>query len=170
MAKREKPSQAAHLRAVEQPINKVAARWGRDLIAAGWTPIPTIFLERQRRLGLDPVDLNIILLIARHWWEKDRLPFPSKRSIAAAVHRAPRTVQRRIQKLIKAGLLETKERWTRDGRQLSNIYDFHGLIAKATPLARELVKAREAARRERATQRRPGWRPRVVKNAEDEGA
>ncbi len=35
---------------------------------AGWTAIPSIILDKQHALGLDPIDVNILLQLAKHWW------------------------------------------------------------------------------------------------------
>lgn len=34
---------------------------------AGWTALPNVIFERQRALGLDAIDVNIILHIASYW-------------------------------------------------------------------------------------------------------
>lgn len=57
-------------------------KWSKQLLAAGWSLIPNVLLERQQALGLDAVDINIILHLVRHWWYSEKLPHPSKRTIA----------------------------------------------------------------------------------------
>ncbi len=44
--------------------------------------LPSIILEKQHALGLDAIDVNILLQLARHWWYRDNPPHPSKASIA----------------------------------------------------------------------------------------
>ena len=57
-------------------------KWSKPLMDAGFVVLPSILLERQVAMDLDPVDLNILLHLIRHWWRADRLPYPTKRTIA----------------------------------------------------------------------------------------
>ena len=61
------------------------AKWSKALMAAGWTVMPNVIIERQRVLGLDAVDINILMHLALYWWTADNKPHPSKNTIAAAV-------------------------------------------------------------------------------------
>lgn len=129
-------------------------KWSRNLMAAGWTAMPSIILERQRAFDLDAVDVNILLHIVRHWWRADELPFPSKRIIAEAMNVDPRTVQRRIAAMERDGLLRRKKRYnTETRRQKSNEYDLSGLIEAAQPYAKEKIDAKEDAKKKKDEQR-----------------
>lgn len=141
-------------------VRRIEERWGKPLTDAGWTPIPSTFLIYQRRLGLDALDLNIIAQIAKHWWEPGKLPFPSKKSIADAIGVEPRTVQRRITKMVKAGLLTRLERKDGHGGNKTNEYGFDGLRQKAEPYANELLKERAERKRVKSERERakPGLR------------
>ena len=55
-------------------IRRNEEKWTRTLMDAGWTVLPSIILEKQHALGLDAVDVNILLQLARHWWYKDNPP------------------------------------------------------------------------------------------------
>jgi predicted transcriptional regulator len=122
-------------------------KWGLELVDAGWTMVPSTILECQHLLGLDSVDLNILLQIAKHWWKADDPPWPSIKSIAERIGKSPSTIQRRITKLNKSGLIEIKHRFhERHKGQKSSIYTFDGLIAKATELARALKQEREESK------------------------
>lgn len=68
---------------------------------AGWTVIPSVIIERQQVLGLDALDVNILLHLATYWWTPDNKPHPAKKTIADAIGVEPRTVQRRIAALEK---------------------------------------------------------------------
>ena len=70
-------------RAKELQIN--AQKWTKPLMDAGWTVMPTVIFERQKALGLDALDVNILLHLAGYWWTPDNKPHPSKRTIAAAI-------------------------------------------------------------------------------------
>ncbi len=128
-------------------------KWGQKLCEAGWTLLPTTILEKQQELGLDPVDLNILMQIAKHWWQSDNPPYPSIRSIADCIAKSPSTVQRRITKLKKRGLIEVEHRKNRFGGQTSSRYRFTGLIEEATELAKEIIAEREEKRRKSGTRR-----------------
>lgn len=137
-------------------------KWGTTLIAAGWTVLPSVILERQRALALDAVDINILMHLARYWWFKDRPPFPSKRTIAECMNIDVSTVRRHIQRLEADGLIRRTPRFEGGGGgQLSNSYHFDGLIAAAEPFAREEVDTQRTRRQEDAekrTRKRPKLR------------
>lgn len=139
-------------------------KWGKELLAAGWTMVPSVVLERQQALGLDAVDINILLHIARHWWLPENLPFPSKKAIADCMAIHPRTVQRRIAAMEGGGLIKRIKRSNHLG-QRSNFYDLSGLIDEAKPYAAEALRTRKANREERASRR---TRKRVIAEPEEE--
>ncbi len=124
------------------------AKWGPELVAAGWVALPSIILERQEALGLDAMDINIILHIAKHWFEAGNLPHPSKGSIARAMQVTPRAVQKRIAALEDLGFLRRIERRGPKGSKGSQTseFDLSGLKEKATPHAVEAIKQREKIR------------------------
>ena len=122
-------------------------KWSKPLMDAGWTVIPTVIIERQQVLGLDPIDVNILMHLASYWWTHDNKPHPSKKTIAAAIGVHPRTVQKRIANMEKDGLIRREERRTLGQGSKTNLYHFDGLIKEATPFAKEKIeeKARRAA-------------------------
>lgn len=130
-------------------------KWGKTLWQAGWTALPSTILTHQARLGIDPLDLNILLQIAKHWWENRNLPHPSKRRIAESIGVDPRTVQRRVTAMEKAGLIERIKRSNRAGGQGANSYSFEGLKRKASAFAKQELEARERSRSEERTRRTP---------------
>jgi DNA-binding Lrp family transcriptional regulator len=139
-------------------ISEVEKKWSKPLADAGWTAIPSVIFERQHALGLDALDINIILHLAGFWWKAGRDPHPSKATIAAAIGVDPRTVQRRIAKLEGAGFITRTGRTTKKRGTSTNLYSFSGLIKAATPYALERIQ--EKARRmteatERAKRKRP---------------
>jgi DNA replication protein DnaD len=126
----------------EADAQSLQAKWGPELVATGWVALPTIILEKQSALGLDAMDVNIIMHIAKHWFERDNLPFPSKGSIAAAMQVTPRAVQKRIAGLEALGFLKRIERRSSRGSQTSQ-FDLTGLIEQATPFAIEAKQERD---------------------------
>jgi len=143
-------------------VQKIEKRWGKQLTEAGWTAIPSVLLSHQHRLGLDPLNLNIILQIIKHWWEPGNPPFPSKTSIAKAIGIDVSTVRKRLRAMEKAGLLVRVERWDPHGGQKTNAYTFAGLIKKATPHAREELTERAARKKAKAAKAKPGAKLTVI--------
>ncbi len=144
-------------------------KWSKTLMDAGWTAFPSVIIERQKALGLDATDVNILLHLASYWWTKDNKPHPSKKTIAEAVGVTPRTVQRRIAAMEKAGFIHREERRIPGKGSRTNRYHFDGLIKAALPYAKE--KLEERARREQEDKARPGrkGRPRLrVVSSEDD--
>ncbi|MHB8420696.1 MAG: helix-turn-helix domain-containing protein [Myxococcales bacterium] len=148
-----------------EALSRNEQKWGHELMAAGWTAIPSVILDRQRALGLDSVDLNILLQLAKHWWDAGNPPYPSKRSIAAAIGIDPRTVQRRIADLERGGLIKRRMRRNSTGGNKSNVYLFDGLIERTKPFAREELdrRADRAKAKEEAKGRK---RPRILRAVE----
>lgn len=130
-------------------------KWSRTLMDAGWTVLPSVILERQQALGLDAVDVNILLHLARHWWYKENLPHPSKLAVAQCMSIDTSTVRRRIAKMEAAGFIRRQARFSKtSGRQETNFYDFKGLIDIATPYAKESLQERDRRRAENLARQR----------------
>ena len=135
-------------------------KWSTILMDAGWMAIPNVIIEHQRALGLDAVDINILLHLIRHWWTADNLPRPSKRTMAECMKVDMSTIRRHIAAMEKRGLIQRVTRFDKTRGQKPNCYDFSGLIRAAQPLAKEALKLIEQ-RREEDSKRRIR-RPRVV--------
>ncbi len=132
-------------------VGKLEHRWGKSVIDAGWVAFPSVFLQRQQALGLDPLDVNILLQLADHWWERDNLPFPSKKTLADRIGVKPRTIQGHIARMESAGFVRRIERRHRNGGNKTNRYSFDGLIREAEPFAQEVLKEREKRKHEKST-------------------
>jgi predicted transcriptional regulator len=146
-----KPTTTGEVKAVEK-------KWTRPLADAGWTALPNVIFERQHALGLDPLDINIILHLASYWWKAGNDPYPSKSTIAAAIGVNPRTVQRHIAKLEAAGFVSRTARSSKKSGRLSNQYSFTGLIKECTPFALERIEEKKKRMSEataRAKRKRP---------------
>jgi DNA-binding transcriptional regulator YhcF (GntR family) len=141
-----------------EALRRNEAKWSKPLMDAGWNAIPSIIIEKQEALGLDAIDMNIIVHLSNYWWHADNLPCPSVATIAKAIGVQPRTVQKRIKALHSLCLLtRTERRKTRFGSD-TNLYGFEGLIAAALPFAHEKLAEREKrkqAEKERLTRKRP---------------
>ena len=143
----------------QERLRRNEQKWTRALMDAGWTVLPSVILERQKALGLDATDVNILLHLARHWWHADNPPHPSKALIAECMQIDISTVRRRIARLERDGLIRREARFNPEsGRQQTNFYHFAGLIQNATPYAEELIQERRQRRREdaeRSSRKRP---------------
>lgn len=139
--------------------SEIDKKWTKDLTAAGWTAIPNVLFERQSALGLDALDVCIVLHLSGYWWKADSDPYPSKATLAKAIGCSPRTVQRRIAAMEKAGFIKRTVKTSRHGGHQSNFYSLEGLIEAAKPYAKEHVairKQRQAEREARAGRKKAG--------------
>jgi predicted transcriptional regulator len=124
----------------KKQADELIKKWGKNIITSlGWTAVPNILLERQQLLKLDAVDMNILLVLLKHWWTKPDFPYPSKRKIGDIINRSQGTVQTHIRAMEKEKLITRKERFYAAGGQSSNEYDLSGLIKKLDKLAKEEI-------------------------------
>jgi hypothetical protein len=137
-------------------------KWTPTLMKAGWTVLPNVLFERQQALGLDAIDINIILHIASYWWTQEGKPQPSKKTIATAMGIEPRTVQRRIARLEAAKLIRRQERRSVGNVSQTNLYHLDGLIAAATPYALEKIQLRDAKAAEKAARAARKGKPKLT--------
>jgi len=146
-------------------------KWSKVLMDSGWTAIPSVIVERQQVLGLDALDLNILLYLSTFWWTEDNKPRPSKKTIATALGVEPRTVQRRIAAMEKDNLIKREEHRVRGKGSRPNTYHFDGLIKAAQPYAIEKKQAMEERKveRELSTARKGKAKLHIVKPSGDEG-
>jgi len=139
-------------------LRRNEAKWTEPLIQAGWSLVPNVIIERQQSIGLDSVDLNIILHLVKHWWYAERLPYPAKKTIATAIGISTSAVQRRIASMEKAGFIKRIKRVDPKFGQQTNEYDLSGLIEAAKPYAQEVLEERKKKKiegRERLKRKRP---------------
>lgn len=138
-----------HLRANEK-------KWSKEVLDPGWSLIPNIILIKQHALGLEPVDINILLQIGKHWWREDDRPYPSQKTLAREMNIDISTVKRHLARLRSEGFIDWKPRERRrDKARLSNAYDLSGLIKKLRPYAiAEMTERRDAAEKKKALAQR----------------
>lgn len=156
MAKKKK-QEAVELKALE-------AKWTPQVLEAGWTALPAALIEHQRALGIDAIDMNIILHIANRWWTADNRPFPSKNSIAEAMKIDPSTVRRRIQAMEKAGLVQREERRIKGKGSKTNLYHLDGLIKELQPFAADMVEKKKERMAEKEARYGQKGKPKLVVN------
>ena len=128
-------------------------KWTKELMDAGWTAFPSIILEKQKALGLKPIDVNILIYLSTYWWTHDNKPHPAKNTIAQAIGVSPRTVQRRISGMVQSGVLKREYRFYKEEEKKgnrTNRYHFNGLIEKAAPYAEQKTRdIKEKQRRDK---------------------
>lgn len=108
-------------------------KWTTSLLQAGWTAVPNIIIKKQATLGLDPIDLNIVIHLLHSWTTADELPSPTVDMIAKEIGVSVRTVQKHIGDLQDSGLITRVERrYTRFG-SAANLYSLDGLIRATMP-------------------------------------
>ena len=149
-----------------QQVKKLEERWGKQTLdVKGWTGIPSLLLERQQMLKINPVDMNILLVLLSHWWNKENMPFPSKGRIAEIINRDMGTVRRHIKKLEDNGLVTREERFLSNGNgQTSNIYRLDGLVSRLAKEAEQ--EAMEQKKRDEEDSAKRRGRPRIRKQSE----
>jgi predicted transcriptional regulator len=146
----------------QEGLRKNEQKWSPLLMDAGWMVVPNVIIEHQKVLGLDAVDINILLHLIRHWWQPDNLPHPSKRLIAECLGVDLSTVRRHIARMEQRNLIKRVPRFDKTHGQKTNCYELSGLIEAAKPLAQEALKIRKQRREEDAV-RRTRSRPRIFK-------
>lgn len=138
-----------------RPVEK---RWSTTVLDPGFVVLPSVILRAQSRLHIDCVQLAVLLQLIDHWWIDKSMPYPSKKTLADRIGCSDKTVQRAIVGLEEEGLIRRKERFNSKGGQTSNIYDLAPLVAKLKPIAKEMLEAREEAKKTRRSPEKPGHR------------
>lgn len=124
-----------------QALKQNEKKWTPTLMKAGWSAFPNIIIEKQRALGLDAMDMNILLHLVQYWWLEENVPHPSVATIAEAIGVTPRAIQKRIAALEGIGLIKREERRHGKFGSQTNLYRFDGLIKACTPFAEEKIEA-----------------------------
>ena len=99
----------------------------------GFQPVPHVLLIKQQELGLDPLDLVVLLNLTSYWWFRDQPPFLRTNVIAARAGVTARTVQRAIRKLTARGYIR-RGRWTDAKGEVRPAIFFEGLIKRLEQL------------------------------------
>ena len=131
-----------HHAAAEKAADK---KWGKKVMDVGYTITPSLLMRAQRRLGLSPMQFNILLQIMDFWWGPESWSYPSKVTIAERLDVHPRTIQKNIEALEKAGLVQRIPRRSAAGDPDTNIYDLSNLAKKLQQLEPEFRKAKDSS-------------------------
>ncbi len=131
-------------------------KWGKKVMDLGFCIVPSLLLRGQQRLGLNATQLAVLMHLADYWWDLERKPYPTKKTLGERLNLKPRRVQQIIAELEKAGFVRREVRSSHHRGQLSNAYDLSGLVAKLRAVEPDFRKAEEAAREGRQQGRPPG--------------
>lgn len=128
--------------------------WSRPVVALGYTALPSVMIQAQRRLGITPLQFNILTQLLDYWREPGRAPFPSKAELADRIGVKPKTIQTNIRALETAKLVTREMRRTAAGDWNSNVYHLDGLVDRIKALVPEFEEAREERKKAKAAQKR----------------
>ncbi|MEL6323156.1 MAG: helix-turn-helix domain-containing protein [Pseudomonadota bacterium] len=160
MTEKQTKNQSKVVRLKAKPDNRKASerKFGKPVMEIGFCIVPSLLIQAQARLGLEPQQINILLHLLDMWWDKDSKPFPTKELIAERMGVSDKTVQRHIAAMEKAGLVRRIER-TKPGRgRTSNEYDLSGLVAKLKELEPDFAIVKAANIRNRRNAALPKFR------------
>lgn len=133
-------------------------KYGKPVMDLGFCIVPSLLMQAQARLGINPVQFNIIMHLADIWWDASQRPWPKKQLLAERMGMSERQIQRQIAELEKAGLVQRIER-TRPGRgKTSNEYDLSGLVKKLRALEPEFSEMRKENKARRRDVTLPRYR------------
>src|SRR5690606_37034863 len=135
-------------------------KWSSKVMDLGFCILPSLLFRAQRRLGLSPTQLAVLVQLADFWWDAGRKPFPKKADLALRLGLSERQVQRYIAELETAGFVQRIERTASHRGKISNEYDLSGLVEKLTALEPEFREVAENARAARGAVSKPGYRTR----------
>lgn len=135
-------------------------KWGKPVMDLGFCIIPSLLLRAQRRLNLNSIQLAVLIQLADYWWDVNRKPFPSKKTLGDRLGLSPRQVQRYIADLELMGFVQRIERRAMHRGKLSNEYDLSGLVTRLKELEPEFREVEEETKSRRRAVAKPGLRRR----------
>jgi DNA-binding transcriptional regulator YhcF (GntR family) len=127
------------------------SKFGKEIAVGGHTQVPNFLIEHQAHLGINPTQLNILLILLRHWYEGKKLPYPSKARIAAMMGVTPNTVRVNIKKMEDNGFIKREPRKKsalEGGGNDTNRYQLKGLINHLNAIAKDVARKKRDSERE----------------------
>lgn len=113
-------------------ISRTKEKWGASVVNAGFTILPNHLLALNQYLDVEkrvtPTEMFVLLQVLIAWWSADRLPYPSKASMAARTALSTRQVQRALAALEDKGFLTRTARYQSGRGRTTNMYDPKGLV------------------------------------------
>lgn len=138
-------------------------KWGRAVMAFGYSMVPSLIFHAQARLGLSPTQLVVLLHLADYWWHREQMPFPSKAALAQRMNLTPRQIQRYLTELENGGFIKRGNRFAGHKGQQSNEYDMTGLVDKLKKFEPEFRQVKEQAKEQARNVAKPGGLARIRK-------
>lgn len=117
-----------HAPSADEATYAVHGRWG-DVSKLGFTIVPNTLIFAQRKLGISPNEMSVLLQLLVHWWDSDRPPFVRTATVANRSGLSERAAQRAIKNLREKGLIDVVKL---DGRKT---YSFEGLVGQLKAVA-----------------------------------
>lgn len=143
--------------------NKASARkWGAKVLEHGFSIVPSLLFKGQARLGINGMQLAILLHLADFWWDSDQHPWPAKSTVAERLGVSSRQFQKHIEALEKRGYVKRIERLSSRKGKLSNAYDLSGLVERLKKIEPEFREVKE--QKKRVTRKGGLKAPRLIKN------
>ena len=139
-------------------------KWGKGTMDANYTVIPSALIRGQARLGIDAMELAVLVHLLDHWWQADKMPWPSKKTIAERLKVSLKTVQRAMVRLEQGNMIQRKPRFHKNtGGRTSNEYDLTPLVARLEPIAADMIQAAKEGKKLKKKAERPGLKARSRK-------
>lgn len=115
-------------------LGAAARKWG-EAARGGFQILPDVLVKNQAALGLNAVELVVLINLTMHWWYPDQHPYPRSTTIAQRMGVDVRTIQRALAHLGELGLIERIKvtETSGDSAQIS----LSGLVAKLDKLVRD---------------------------------
>ncbi|MDC5277832.1 helix-turn-helix domain-containing protein [Acinetobacter kookii] len=114
-------------------------KWGVETAKHGWVAVPTSLFFAQEKLGLSPLEFNVLLNLIMHWWDKKKLPYPAQAAMSHRIGVSVRTIQRTLDSLVDKKIIEKKPSSIHNpvfkGR---NLYDLTPLVHLLSNFSQEL--------------------------------
>jgi hypothetical protein len=139
----------------QEPNTGLSVKFGDELMQGGFTVVPNYLLKLYAELGISPTELVFIEQIWLYWYERQQDMFPALSTIAERMRLSRRQVQAYVSSLkekkyhdketgyVSKPYLQVKERYAAaGGGQLSNQYDFSGLLEAVAYLVKKTVRAK----------------------------
>lgn len=137
------PDTVVHLTPKSDTRKASEKKYGKPVMDLGFCIVPSLLMQAQARLGINPVQFNIIMHLADIWWDAAHRPWPKKELLAKRMNMSERQIQRQIAELEAAGLVQRIER-IRPGRgKTSNEYDLSGLVKRLKELEPEFTEMKQ---------------------------
>lgn len=138
-------------------------KWGKATMDANYTVIPSALIKGQARLGIDAMELAVLVHLLDHWWQADKMPWPSKKTLGERLRVSDKTIQRAMVRLEQGKLIKRNPRFHKTGGRTSNEYDLTPLVERLKPIAADLVQAAKDAQKIKKQAERPGLKIRPKK-------